>query len=352
MRGSTLLALLASLLILLIPGCGQLASENQTVAFEQVRKMEIASGVYPNIISANSYFYIIYETESQQILVRKYDTNLSQVGSVLQLISSEGTDHQTLFIANHFYLVNSYFIRKFAANWLPVATREYYAGLPSSLRPATQTDGSDDMLFGYANESLYLGLPLGETSTAEIKEDRPDNLYLQKYNQDLLLISEFTLEAVGNAPATSLLYKNGQYYLVCGDRHWDDSSLIVKTYDGSWNLSSTTTISAVSGANEEFPMGFIENNGVYYIAYNHITGDLRQPSRGSKVNRRTDIMLKAFAANWDKIGEVMVTGDVSAENTVFSANAAHLAIIDSKIYIVYDSDEDGTKKIYLKEFNL
>ena len=80
-----------------------------------------------------------------------------------------------------------------------------------------------------------------------------------------------------------------------------------------------------------------------------ITGDLSQPMEG-KYLQHVDVMLKVYDENWSLIGEVKVTDDIPADYDTGHSGRPHLAIVEDKIYVAYDSTETGDIKIFVKEY--
>jgi len=119
----------------------------------------------------------------------------------------------------------------------------------------------------------------------------------------------------------------------------------VVRYDENWDFIDNKTISTVSNANEEFAMGLLFENGLYFVSYQHITGDLSRPTTEEYVFR-ADVMLKAFDPNWNLMGQTMVTDDVPAGALAGHVRAPHLAWAGNKIYVAYGADS----KIFVKEY--
>ena len=216
----------------------------------------------------------------------------------------------------------------------------------------TEFGGLDDMLFYYADGYVYIGVPIGEAGKeSDKKQDLPGDLLIQKYNENLELVSELMLEDVGNVPGSSMMFEDDVWTIVCGDKRWDDSSLIVVRYNKDGVFIDSKTISAVANANEEFAMGLLHHDGLYFVAYQLITGDLSQPTEGKYV-QHVDVMLKVYDENWSFLGEVKVTDDIPADYETGHSGRPHLTIVDDKIYVAYDSSETGDIKIFVKEYEI
>lgn len=350
------------LVLFLFCGCTQEESDNGTsdqttdelsFTIDFIRKIEIADGYYPGIIFTNNQFYVSYEV-GYDIYLKTYDVNFVATGDEYLLADDESADHQMVFGNVSFYLVGSFNLRKFDFDFNELASFRYFDNL-SEMFPEQWSEfgGLDDMLFCYSDGFIYLGVPIGNMSKDESdkKLDVPGDLFIQKYNENLELVSEITLESVGNLPGSSMMFHNDEFIVVCGDKRWDDSSLIVSRYDTSWDLIGSKTISAVADANEEFAMGLLYHDGLYFVAYQLITGDLSQPTEG-KYFQHVDVMLKVYDENWSLVGEVKVTDDIPADYDTGHSGRPHLAIVDDKIFVAYDSTETGNIKIFVKEYEL
>lgn len=355
-----------------------------SLELEFVRKIQANTAVYPGIIFADNHFFIHYE-KFRKIHVQKFDSDFNPVGEEIKLSEDEGPDHQMVFGDGFFYLVNSLYLRKFDLEFNEVEKVPYYENLPAEEKEKWP-GGIDDMLLYHGNDSVYIGIASGKAPShldlgiedepdwgsgekpddyimeekpegdimhsdrTEKKPDIPGGILFQKYNSDLELEDGFLIDDLGNTPASSMLFQDNTFTIVCADRHWDDSSIIKVSFDSDWNLIERKVISAIPNVNEEFVMGFASSNGVYFIAYHHITGDLSQPMGGEHIIRN-DVILKAFDSDWNLLDEVLVTEDIpdGHEN---SGNTPHIALNDNKIYVAYagfDSDRVGT---FVKEYEI
>lgn len=345
------------LVISAFSGCIQQEDENGTsdqtgdessFALNFVRKIEVADGYFASIVFANDQFYISYES-NYHVYVKGYDKNFTATGENYQLISDEGVDHQMVFGNNSFYLANSFNLRKFDSTWNELAVVPFFEGLPAEVRAGwTDEGGIDDMLLRFANDSVYLGIAVGNMSKdTEKKLDTPDNLYVQQYNHNLELQRAVMLQNVGHAVGSSITFHNERFIIVCADKKFDDSSLIMMEYDEAGNFLSGKTISTVTDVNEEFAMGFLIENSRYFVGYHYITGDLAQPMEGKHLCH-TDVMLKVFDINWTLLDEQKVTDDISIDILTNVAGRPHLAVRDDTLYVAYDSDEADSIKVFVK----
>ncbi len=351
-------------------GCGGEISAGSeppslTAELQELRKVEIGHFSYPGIVSADGGLQVSYETP-QGIFVDVYDSALTNKKSTHQLSPYESPDHQMVFADGFFYMVSSFFLRKYDLAFNEIDVVSVIDDLPPELKEQWSPDGGlDDMLLYASNGLILVGVPggtlqkppeqpgKGEPGKGEPgkddKMDLPDDLFLLQYDEQLELINTINLPALGNTPASSMLLLDGVHTVVCADRHWDDSSLIAARYDKDWSLLEKLTISAVEGANEEFPMGLAFANGHYFVSYNHITGDLAMPVSGEP-ELRTDIMLKAFDPSWKLVAEALVTNDIPAHVQTRGVNSAHLAIVGDKIYVAYEADEGMNHRVLVKEY--
>lgn len=317
-----------------------------------VRKLEIADGYYPGIIFTNNQFYVSYEV-GYNIYLKIYDENFNATGDEYLLADDESADHQMVFGNNSFYLVGSFNLRKFDSELNELKSVRYFDDLFSKYPEQwTEFGGLDDMLFCYADGFIYIGVPIGDTGKeSDKKQDLPGDLLIQKYNENLELVSEPMLEDVGNVPGSSMMFEDGIWTIVCADKRWDDSSLIAIRYSEEGVFIDKKIISAVADANEEFAMGLIFENDLYYVGYQHIMGDLFQPTEG-EIFQHVDVMLKVFDLNWTLLGEIKVTDDDSSSVDTGHMGRPHLALVGNKIYVAYDSVETGEVEIFVKEYEL
>ncbi|WP_456475568.1 hypothetical protein [Candidatus Pyrohabitans sp.] len=318
------------------------------VEFRLTRKIEVGDGVYSGILAVNDYFYVSFENNGR-VYVKEYDRNFTPTGKQHQLTKSgeRVADHQMVFGDNHFYLVYSVpekgdlILKKFDRDWKEIGTVTVVSNAPEPI---------NDMLLSYADGFLYVGTvqPLGQPGQQPLGppgQPPPPGFgqHIWKYSTDLRLLDELAIMDVPSEIGSSMLFVNGTFVIVSSDRFWDDSSLIVMRYDEDWSFIDSKVISAVSGANERFPMGFVFSNGRYFVSYTHQTGDISSPPPGELPPDYGDVILKAFDQDWNLLGQTKVTDDLPAN----SANRAHLAMVDDRIYVSYDTRDF---KIIVKEY--
>lgn len=305
------------------------------VKFQFVRKIEVGSGIFSGIIFANNHFYVSFES-NQRVYVKEYNENFTATGEQHQL-TGDGVsvaDHQMIFVDNYFYLVHSVpaagtlFLKKFDAGFNEVGSTTVVSG-------ASDNEGTNDMFLSHAGGFLYVG-------TFYIQLPSHGH-YIRKYSTELEFVNGFAVTDAPNTIGSSMLFRDSTFIIVSSDRFWDDSSLTVLLYDLNWNFMSSKTISAVSGANERFPMGLLFENGRYFVSYTHQTGDISSPPLGEMPPDYGDLILKAFDSDWNLLGQTKITDDLSAN----SANRAHLAWADNRIYVSYDTNDF---KIVVKEY--
>lgn len=326
--------------------------EDISIEFKLVRKLEIENAAYPSILFANNRFYVSFESGGD-IYVKTYSSDFGIVQDRLRIASPRSMDHAMVFGDGYFYLADSFRLTKFDSELREVKSVSLIDMLPLQLR-ANQPFGIkdlDDVLFYYANGTVYLGIGFNDPSFNKEKEDSwTDNLYIQQYDSGLRLNSNATLRDIGVAGGSSMLLENGTFTIVSGDRHYDDSSLVATIYDANFSFIERKTISAAAAANEEFATGFLSDNGVYYVAYYHITGDISKPTVTEPVFH-TDIMLKAFDSGWNFLGEAKVTDDVPYY-VRGHFGMPRLSIVNSRIYVSYESHEAGMAKVFVKEYEI
>lgn len=365
------------ILAVFIIGCASEVSElpedtgmtnQQPLKLEFVREINVGEGAYSGIIFDNNNFFVHYK-KYDGIYVKKYDPDFNQVGEELKLIGDEGPDHQMVFGDGFFYLVNAVNLRKFDSNFNEIRSVPYFDNLPNEEKEKWAR-GVDDMLLYYGGGSVYLGIASGkspsppdgekewtggekpegdliDTGKAEKKQDIPGGIFFQRYDRNLELKSQFLIDDLGNTPASSMLLQDGTYTIVCADRHWDDSSLIAVSYDSNWNFIDRKIISAVPDANEEFVMGLLFKEGIYFVSYHHLIGDLSQPMGGELI-LRGDVMLKAFDEDWNLLGEVMPSKGMSGG----PAASPHIALSENMIYVAYTIIDPSSANVVVKGYRL
>lgn len=308
------------------------------VEFQFVRKIEVGGGIFSGIIFANNHFHVSFEV-SQRVYVRGYDETFTATGEQRQL-TSEGVsvaDHQMIFADNHFYLVHSVgaanclYLKKFDADWNEI----------KSVAVVENTSGGEstnDIFLYYANGLLYVG------STVHAPPLFTGHIHIRKYDQNLEFKSEFDLSDVSSECGSSMILHEGTFIVASSNKFWQDASLIIMRYDTNWNFIDSKNISAVSNANERFPMGLIFENGRYFVSYTHQTGDISPPP-GTMPPDYGDLILKAFDSDWNLLGQKKITDDLPAN----SANRVHLAWANNRIYVSYDTSDF---KIIVKEYTI
>jgi hypothetical protein len=305
------------------------------VEFEFARKIEVGDGFFSGILFVDDRFYVSFES-MERVYVKEYTREFAPTGRVYQLTGDGVADHQMVFADSYFYLVYSVpregglYLKKLDRHWNEVRA----ATIVSNARePIT------DMMLSHAGGFLYIG-------TAFFQPDRMPPVASQRiwrYSIDLEPLGEFVLADVPSEIGSSMLYVNDTFIIVSSDRFWGDSSLIVMRYDADWSFMDAKIISAAPMANERFPMGAAFVNGRYYISYTHQTGNISPPPPGELPPDYGDIILKAFDREWNLLGEIRVTEDLLPN----SANRAHLAIVNDRVYVSYDTRDF---RIIVKEY--
>jgi len=324
--------------------------ENKT-ELKFLKKIEIGDGYFPGIIFDGSSFYIFYERNSY-IYVKEYDEGFELKGQETSLTNTSGANFQVVYDGTHFYIVDALLLRKFDTNWKEIKNISYYNLLSKDIAEQWE-HGVDDMLLYQNRGDVFIGIASnGEKVNKEDdkdakKVDIPDSLYVQKFNSDLIQTDDFLLKDIGNVPGSSILIQDGNLIVVSSNKHWNDSSLISLQYDEDLNLIERKVISEVENANEEFPMGLLFTDNMYFVGYHHVTGNLSIPMGGDYLIK-TDVILKVFDKDWNMISEALVTDEGTFESEHNNAGRPHLVYVNDKIYIAYDVDHN----IYVKEYEL
>jgi len=321
-----------------------------TVDFQFVRKIEVSYGGYPPLIFTNNHFYVSYESD-EYTHVRVYDENFTPTGEEHQLTDEKGGDHQIVFADNYFYLVyigsdNYLHLKKFDSDFneiKKVAVNEH--------SPDMEQEGAWDMLFYYANGSLYIGTPV-ETPPTE-GEIANCGLHMRIFDTNLEFQDDFYLSDMGSGFGLRMMLRDG-IFMIVSSRNFEDAlgSLIILRYDKDWNFIDEKRISFPETgefSNEHYPRGFLFENGRYFISYTDPT------KKGTEVADLGDITLKAFDSEWNLLGQTKVTNDILPDK----GNRAHLALVGNKIYVAYDVLEEGmpyaegyVSKVYVKEYDV
>jgi hypothetical protein len=308
------------------------------------KKIEIAKGaVFSGILFVDDNFYVTYgapprDGERNQMFVKGFDENFGFTGFSKQLTDVEIgiADHQTIHIDGYFYSVYStpgnrdLYLEKFDSNWNSV-------GMTTVVTASPMNQPTNDMFLNHADGFLYVG-------TVDISPEHEFYQYIRKYDLDLEFKGEFVLTDVSSNVGSSMIFFNNTFIIVSSDKFWDDANIIVLRYDSNWNFIDSKTISADPSANERFPMGLLFKDGRFYVSYTHQTGILFHPGGGGEPpSDYGDIILKAFDSDWNVLGQVKVTDELPAN----SANRAHLAWANNKIYVSYDTSD---LEIIVKEY--
>ena len=302
------------------------AGSSSTVEFELDREIEIGSGIFSGIIFANNRFYVSFGS-NQQVFVKEYDATFADTGKQYKLTGDDirVADHQMVFADNYFYLVhsippaNALYLKKFDTGWNEVKSVPVVEG-------ASDGESTNDMFLYYADDILYVGSVV-HTPKGQIR--------IRKYDQDLKFKKEFDLTNVRLESGSSLIFRDEVFTIASSDKFWNDSSLVIARYNENWEFLESKTISAVSEANERFPMGLLFEDDLYFVAYTHQTGEISAPPPGQMPEDYGDLILKVFDSSWNLLGQVKITDDLPPN----SANRVHLAWANGRIYAAYDTSD-------------
>lgn len=319
--------------------------------FQFIKETEIAKGHQVRMLFINNRFYVFYKKPDKKIAIKTLDINLNPEGEEIFLKNVIGPDYKVVFLNNHFYLSDANYLRKYDLNWNEVKSIPYFNELPSEISKLWP-HGVDDMILSTGDGSIYLGIAVGNAPPESIKKkgekkpDLADNLYLEEFDSELNLKNKAMLKDVGNVPSLSLIEENDELIVITGDRHWDDSSLIILRYDKNFKFLERKIISEEAEANEEFPMTMFFKDGVYYIGYRRITGDISQPTTGEPIIS-SEIIIKAYDTKWDLLGRLPKESNNQDSISQDITGWFDFVLVGDKIYLVFDSKQD---KIILKEF--
>ncbi len=318
-------------------------SGEKSLELRFVKKITVAeNAVFPGILFTNNTLYITYTSPvngRNQIFVKGFDLSLNQ--KFLKQVTSEPfhiEDSQVIYAKGYFYLTYSantnrdLYLAKFDSNWNLIKKIQVVSN-------ASENDPTNDMFLYYTNDTIYLG------TTSHIQKDKEIEPFfyqrVRKYDLNLNFLGEISLSDVQSECGGSLLFLNDTFIFVSSDKFWGGANLIVLYYSSNWDFIGYKEISS-SDINERFPMGFAYKDGYFYVAYTSQT-ELFGIIENGEISDDGNIVIKVFDDDWKLLKEVKVTKDSRA-------NRAHLAIVDNRLFVVYDSKEKEGRKIFAKEY--
>ncbi len=281
-------------------------------------------------ISWNGSAINITTMMSTQIHLRKFDTNLNDLSTDVQLTSS--SDYQGTNIADHKHVyLNGYLYVTFMTG----GNQELYllktdsAGNRMKITTLETLNNNsyltNDMHLVTDSNFLYVIYPKITGGLATEKRVR-------KYNLDLDSID--TYEAVSPIAVANLgnvFYKDSSFYMFTGNETQND--LIVSHWNKNWTAQTNfddTLIKSVNGEWHYFSTGIAYDtaNSLWYIAY-HIMLPNSQPDHET-------LWLAVFDSNFNLL-----------ENQQFATPAhfrPHLLLHNGYLYVVYDGTGVTIKK--------
>lgn len=327
-------------------------TENQTELSSEELKLHLSSAWYPHLILVDDKFYLSTEF-NDSISVREYDRNFSLL-QTFELTHNEGTDHRLVYGDGYFYLVSSFYIRKYDPDFNELKRVPLLDGFPEYSKPdIDERQDLDDPLAHYAEHTLFVGK--GYSEVAKVinkngkKPNQAENFYICEYDEELNLTRGVNLPKVGFM-AMNLIVQPDRKYLVNSDKRWEDTSLQALEYDQDWNLLSTKIISAVSNANEEFATGLAYDSTHFYVSYQQITGDIGQPEPG-RDSMNSAVMLKVYDHSWNEIAKVDVSQTATSEETGHSGRPS-IAVTSDGIYVAYDRTTNTGPDTFVKYYQI
>jgi hypothetical protein len=313
---------------------GQIICNAQNM-IQQVDSIQISGAAMWGGISFDGQYINITTMMGEQIHWVKYDTNLNQISTPLQLTGK--ADHIGNMIADHkhVYLNDTMFITFSCGNELYVLKLDS-SGNRIKLVCIEDTSNKDyftnDMHFFTDSNYLYLLYPkVGGSMQPKL---------VRKLNFNLDTLAYFYLstnEAVSELGNT--YFKDSTFYYFAGSS--DHHNLIVNRWSESWiqqsPFSDTIVYQADSNEFNYFSTGlqFDHINQLWFIAYHHLSSD-------HKIGDESDILHLAVTDNSFNILE-----DITLTETGYYR--PHLLYLNNHLYCVYDGSEI---KVYLKKFKL
>ncbi|MFC1622951.1 hypothetical protein ACFL2R_02000 [Patescibacteria group bacterium] len=317
--------------------------------FEELQSVDVAGGPQIRMLLVDDKFHVTSKVEKRSLVIKTFDTDLVQYGDQKSLENTVGPDYKITNNGKNFFLSDAKYLRKYDLNWKEINAVSYYDLFPAEIVDGWP-NGVDDMILSYGNESIFVGSAVGKNTSktmkkGEKKEDLADGMYVQEFDLDLKLKNALLIEGIGNVPSSSIVVGENGYQIISSDKHWDDSSLIVLAYDRSWKLLDRKVISSEPEANENFPMTVLFEDGIYYVAYHHITGDISQPTRG-KYNPDTEVVVKAYDRDWNFMGRLpKESGSFVDSHDITSW--FDIAISNDKLYLILNANKGAIFKEYL-----
>lgn len=324
------------------------------VNFQFIKESEITEGHQVRILFARDRFIVIYRKPNQSVAVKILDAKLNPLEEKI-IKNIIGPDYKIAFSSDYFYLSDANYLRKYDLNWNEIGSIDYFVKLPNEISKLWP-HGVDDMILSSSEGSIYLGIPVGNAppksddkaskKAGEKKPDLADNLLLQEFDSNLGLKKEALLKDIGNVPSSSLIKKVDELIIITGDRHWDDSSLMMLKFDKNWQLLERKAISNEEKANEEFPMAAFFADGIYFVSYRKISGDISQPTVKEPVTS-SELIIKAYDSQWNLLARLPEQDDSADKITQTIKGWFDFAVVGNKIYLIFDGSQD---KIILKEY--
>ena len=353
-------------------------TESQTVAItvmdfqnitsvQLLERVTLGSGTRPEVVTANDRIFVVYlgnlGTRNQAFKLMILNSGLSEEIAAKDLVYAtteygKPTDIRVASDGNYLYaFYETVIMGERAYLWGAKYTLDdnfekvAYTAIPITSGPTFGSYQAGDEVVNdpipvIGKDSVFVVTRIKQASTAK---GEPTVYRVYEFSKDFSQkLSQFDLDlssvADGEGRQTSIIYKDGYYYMVVpttveGVAKADiltPSDLLLVKLDSDWQIIETKFISQDANDAETFATGFEEKDGYYFLTYMR---NQLNPVEFSAV-------LKVFDQNFDLVTSTTVKKTQPGKDSVEKPD---LAVSGDKIFVALATLNDPQIEIYVYE---
>ena len=318
------------------------AQATSTLTFTESGSVSLGAGTFGGIDYDGSQISVTFG-RNNHLFLRRYDLSLNQLGSEAQLTTNadtqaaptgtgQVTDHKLITTASAHYITFSrigdddLFLMRYDANWNRLGAIE-------TLVLDSTNSKCNDMFMTTNGSTIYVG----RFAPSNLTGYSTAGHFVSRRNLDLTLAAaDVTAINPSHVNGASAIWNGSQFVLFTSNGAGGQPHDLLKiVYDTSFTMVSNATL-FTSSDNETFPTGSAYDSvrGRHYVAY------VKGPDGSVGIVDNGALILKVFDSSWQELGSTTIVSS--------GGNRAHLALVGSDLYCVYDA---GTS-IFVKKYTV